>query len=79
MIRHGAEDFEIRVQVLAQCHDAGDVAAAVAVVGRRPDGHDVLVLEVVFVAFVDQLVRAGYEGEAVDVVELVKESISNET
>lgn len=70
MIRHGAEDLEVRVQVLAERHDARHVAAAVAVVGRRPHRHDVLRREVILVALVDQLVRAGDEGEVVDVVEL---------
>jgi len=61
MIRHSAEDFEIRLQVLTERHDGRHVTAAVAVVGRRPDGDDFLRLEVVFVAFIDQLVGAGDE------------------
>jgi hypothetical protein len=61
VIRHGAEDFEVRLEIFAERHDGGDVAAAVAVVGRRPDGDDFLRLEVVLVAFVDQLVGAGDE------------------
>jgi hypothetical protein len=59
VIRHSAEDLEVRLQVLAERHDRRHVAAAVAVVGRRPDGDNFLRLEVVFVAFVDQLVGAG--------------------
>ena len=72
MIRHGTEDLEVRLQVLAERHDAGDVAAAVAIVGRRPDGYHVLGLEVVLVALVDELMRAGNEGQVVYVVELEK-------
>lgn len=70
MIRHGAENREIRLEVLVQGHDGRDVAAPVAVVWRRPDGHDVLVVKVVFVALVDELVGACDELQAVDVVEL---------
>ena len=47
VVGHGAEDLELLLQVLAQIHNRGDVAAAVAVVGRGPDCDDVLVLEVV--------------------------------
>jgi hypothetical protein len=70
MIGHGGEDLELGLEVFAQIHNGGDVAAAVAVVGCGPDRHDVLVFEVVFVAFVDELVRARNELQAVDVVEL---------
>jgi hypothetical protein len=61
MIRYGAENLEVGLQVLAERHDGRHIAAAVAVVGRRPDGDDFLRLEVVFVAFVDQLMGAGNE------------------
>lgn len=70
VIRHGAEDLELGLQVFAEVHDGSDVAAAVAVVGGGPHGDDVFVFEVVLVAFVDELVGAGDELEAVDVVEL---------
>jgi len=60
MIRHGAEDGEIGLEVLAEGHDTGDVSAAVAVVRSGPDGDDVLVLEMIFVALVDELVGACY-------------------
>lgn len=74
MIRHGREDFEIRLQLIrVQGHDTRDVAAAVAVIRRRPDSHDILRLEMVLVAFVDELVGARDEGEGVDVIELCAE------
>jgi hypothetical protein len=47
VVGHGAEDLELLLQVLAQIHNRGDVAAAVAVVGRGPYCDDVFVLEVV--------------------------------
>jgi hypothetical protein len=43
----GAEYLEFLLQVFAEVHDGGDVAAAIAVVGGGPDSHDVFVLEVV--------------------------------
>jgi hypothetical protein len=43
----GAEDAEFGVEVFANVHDGGYVAAAVAVVGSGPDGHDGLLGEVV--------------------------------
>lgn len=70
MIRHRTEDFEIWIEILAKRHDTRHVAASVAVIGSRPDSHDVLGLEMVFVALVDELVGACDEREAIDVIEL---------
>jgi len=70
VIGHRAENLEIWLEILAEGHDGRDVAAAVAVVGRGPDGDNFLGLEVVLVAFVDELVGAGDELKVVDVVEL---------
>ena len=47
MVRYSTEDLKLLLEVFAEVHDGSDVAAAVAVVWRRPDGDDVLVLEVV--------------------------------
>lgn len=58
MIRHRAEDSKIRLEVLAQGHDRSYVATSITVVRRGPDGNDVLIFEMVLVAFVDELVRA---------------------
>jgi hypothetical protein len=67
------EDFECRHEtrfaLAVEDHDAGDVAAAVAVVGGTPDGHEVLV-KVVFVAFHDELMSSCDQREIVDVIEL---------
>ena len=40
VIRHGREDGELGIQVLAEIHDTRDITAAVAVIRRRPDGND---------------------------------------
>lgn len=47
VVGDGAEDLEFLLEVLAEVHDGGDVAAAIAVVGCGPDGDDVFVFEVV--------------------------------
>jgi hypothetical protein len=70
VIWYSGEDLKLWLEVLAQVHNGSNVSAAVAVVGRRPDGNDILVLEVIFVAFIDQLMGACNELQAVDMVEL---------
>ena len=46
VVGHGGEDVEAGLEVLAEVHDGGDVAAAVAVVGGTPHGDDGFILEV---------------------------------
>lgn len=70
MIWHGAEDAEFRIQIFTQTHYACDIPASVAVIRRRPYGHDVLVFEVVFVAFLHELMCSSDELKAIDVIEL---------
>ena len=70
MIRHRTEDLEIWLQFLSHGHDGSYVAAAITVIRRGPDRNDVLRREVVFVALVDELMRACYEIQIVYVVEL---------
>ena len=70
VIWDGGEDLEGGLEVLVDLHDGGDVAAAVAVVGRGPDGDDILLGEVVLEALHYELVGAGNKAEAIDVVEL---------
>ena len=69
VLRRRLEDFEVLVEVLVQLEDGGDVAAAVAVVGRGPHGHQ-RVVEHVLVALHDELVRARDELDGVRRVEL---------
>lgn len=61
VIRNRREDGEVWLQILTQCHNGCYIAAPVAVVRRGPYRDDVLIFEVVFVAFVDQLMGAGDE------------------
>jgi hypothetical protein len=75
VIRHCRKNLEIRLQVFAQGHDTSDIPTPVAVVRRRPNGDDVLRGEVVFVAFVHQLVGARYQGEGVYVIKLESRSV----
>ena len=46
VVRNGAEDGEAGVEVFAEVHDGGDVAAAVAVVWGGPDSDDGFVVKV---------------------------------
>ena len=62
VVADGAEQLEGWFEVFAYFADGGEIAAAVAVVGGTPDGHHVLVLKVVFVAFVDELMCACDQG-----------------
>lgn len=47
LVRHSAEDGKLGVELLVKIHDGRNIAAAVTVVWRRPDRHDILVLEVI--------------------------------
>lgn len=69
-VRHRPEELRFsRVGVLED-HDGGDVAAAVAVVGRRPHG-DQLLVKHELVALVDELVRPADQLQVVDVDKLI--------
>ena len=52
LVRNGAEDGKFGIELLVEVHDGGDVAAAVAVVWRGPDRHDVFIFEMILVASV---------------------------
>lgn len=55
------------------CHNTGYVSAAVAVVRRAPNCHQgVLRCEHIFVSFLDQLMCPSYQGERIDMIELVQ-------
>jgi hypothetical protein len=55
------KDLELGFEVFAQVHNRRDVSTTVAVIWCRPDSHDVFVLEVVLVAFVDELMGSSNE------------------
>jgi hypothetical protein len=61
VIRYSGEDGEVWFQVFAESHNTSNITAAIAVIWCRPDCHYVLVLKVVFVAFIDQLMSTGNE------------------
>ena len=67
-----------RLQILLHFTHRRQIPASVAIVWGAPDRHDVLVLEVVFVAFVDELVGARDEREVVDVAEFVGDFVAEE-
>lgn len=55
VIGHGREDTELGVQVRVDRHDRSHITTPVAVVGRRPDGHDGFLREVVLIEVVSLL------------------------
>lgn len=68
-MRCSIKDLKRPLQVLIELENGGDVAAAIAVVGRRPDCHKLLI-EHPLEALHDELVRAADEVDIVRVVEL---------
>jgi len=67
-VRDGFEQLRLSLVDVLKVQDGGDVAASVAVVGRGPDRHH-LVVEHVLVALVDELVGAANEFEVVEMNE----------
>lgn len=55
--------------VFVELHNGGLIAAAVAVVGRREDGNDGLLVTPI-VALHDELMGSGNEGETIGAIEL---------
>lgn len=64
LVGDGVELLELAVALVVERQDRGDVSAAVAVVGGRPDGHELLV-EHVLVTLLHKLVSTGDELELV--------------
>jgi hypothetical protein len=61
IIWYSAKDGEFGLEVFFQAHNGSDVATAIAVVRRRPDCYHILIFEVVFIAFVDELMGSCYK------------------
>ncbi len=77
-VRDSREDMEALHQVLAHIHDGGHVSTPVTVVGGAPDGDDGLVGEMPLVAFIDELMSAGDELQAIDMVELGRDFVAKQ-
>ena len=72
------KELEIWLQVLSDITHARHIPASVAIIRRTPYCHHILALEVKFVSFVHQLMRSGDEIQAVDVAELLRNSVSEQ-
>ena len=70
VLRNSAEDCEFRIQVFPQAHYRRHIPAPITVIRCTPYGYDRPVLEVILVAFIDQLVCTCYQLQAVDMIEL---------
>lgn len=68
-VRHCPEELRLSCVGIFENHDGGDVAAAIAVVGSRPHG-DQLLIEHELVAFMDKLMRPADQLQVVDVNKL---------
>lgn len=76
IVCHSAEQFERWFELLVDLADGREVSAAVAVIRGAPHGDDILVVEVVLVAFVDELMGSSDDREIVDMAELVCDFVS---
>lgn len=72
-IGHSVENLKVSVELVVQFQDTGHVAAAVAIVGRRPHGDEVLAGEHVLVSLLHQLVGSANKLQAVHPAELVRD------
>lgn len=70
------KQLEGRVEVFADLTHRRQVTAAVTVVGRTPNRHHILIVEVIFVPFVNQLMCTSNQGKVVDMAELIGHSVS---
>lgn len=68
-VRDSAEQLGLSSVDVLEDHDGCDISAAVAVVGRRPHSHQLLVKHEL-VAFMNQLMRTADELQVVDVNKL---------
>ena len=68
-LRSGLEDLKVTLQILVHLHDRGNIPTAIAVVGSRPDRHQ-LIVEHPLVSLHHQLVRSADEVEVILRIEL---------
>jgi hypothetical protein len=78
ILTYSSKQFKRRFQILFHLTYRRQVPAAVTVVWSAPDRYDVLVFEVVFIAFVDELMRSSDQGEVVYVAEFVRYFVAKE-
>ena len=69
LVSQSIEGLKRVLQLVVDVEEGGDVATSVAIVGRGPNRHEVLVLEPELVAVHDELVGPGDQADVVDVVE----------
>jgi hypothetical protein len=78
-VGHSVEDLEVASEIRVQCQNRRDVSTAVAVVGSRPDCHQVLLREHVLVSFLNQLMCSADELQFVDANKLYNDQIDTES
>ena len=75
-LRGGVEDLKGALHLLADVEQGSHVAASVAVVRSRPDGHEVGVLEPIFESIHDELMSTGYQIQVINLIELSCDSVA---
>ena len=78
VVSNSTEQFEIRLQVIANFANGGQIPASIAVVRCTPHGHHILIVEVIFVSLVDQLMCSSDKLKSIDVAKFLCHSISEE-
>lgn len=70
------KQLERRFEVITNLTHRRQITTAVAVVRRTPDRHHILIVEVIFVSFVNQLVGTSNQRKVVDMAEFIGHSVS---
>lgn len=72
------EQFKRRLEILADFAHGGEVTAAITIIGCTPNCHDILVIEMVLVALVNQLVSTSNQCQVIDVTKLFRHFVTKE-
>lgn len=73
-----AEQLECRFQILSDLTHRCQVSTSVAVVRCAPDGHDVLLVKMKFISFVNELMRSCDQSEIVHMAEFLGDLVSEQ-
>ena len=70
-LRHSLEDLELFLPILLHLHNRSQIITTVAVIRCRPHRHQILVLEPMDIALLDQLMRPGDQLQPIVVTEVI--------
>lgn len=72
------KSHEFALQIVIKLHDGSNVSATVTIVRGGPNGHEILLGEVELISLLHELVSAADQREVVNVVELIRDEVSEE-